>query len=967
MTTDYDCPSCGAPMKLREGRFGPFYGCTQYPGCTATRREDGSVSSGSRKATTKPTPQPAQPVVDAPDLEVEDTTHLVAPKEDRPAPVNEGGVELPGIEPLDLTIIPSRTINLDSHQSAVVGWRDGQALVAAGAGSGKSTVLVERCASLLLDGVLPEHIVTLVFNSAAGKVLQQRLAERLGQDVATRMVARTFHGWAYGVLRDWEPRNPSYQKGRIIGTDDGPNGWQIASRVAKRLDIKGDISAYISASCQIREALIDVEDEDAIEAVSGMRLCAGSADVAERLVDFTKEFQREKQTAKAIDFADMLYLVGQEIERGSNRAQKLAGMYQHVQCDEAQDINIVRMTIARHLASQAQSFVCVGDLRQSIYGFTGARPDLFKGMLNTGATLLTLPINRRSTGAVVNAGNVVADGHDWNLGGECSPAPTADAGEPVRLWAELGSEMSEGAMVASEIQARIHEGLPLVDATGRANYACLVRTNAQAAGLEAALITRGLPVRVLGTSGGVWTTTMGREVIAYLSAIANEPNDDVTKIANKPVRFLKADDVKTAVEASRNGQDFINVLRIIARQKAPSYRGGPPRHGAWDFAEDLAMMADCNWASRCRSVGEFLQMDLLARAKEDTTGDVLAAAVRPDEDRAALYKALCMAAEDLGSLAAINEQIAQVKKMEGKPAVEISTIHKSKGAEWTCVFVCGVADGALPHAKSDDIEEERRLFYVALTRAKRTCIVSATSEPSPFFKELQGKLQPLPLPPPEGGEPLSIVTCKGAAEPHEFEQGVCVDPINAEEEAAMIEVAGESLVDVEEPTGADRPVVPPTLHERLTSLRSDLNEWLEVAVEVTKQAPSSTDTGPGSRYVEILSKDMDDLLTPLGFVKASKDVSLRASQQVYELGLPSARHPSSYVVVRVYTSIPLAGAAARPLGEDSMKVTALIVNDRDKAFPLHQKLPHTCRTKGWRVSLLERINEVLNIVAEKEG
>jgi DNA helicase II / ATP-dependent DNA helicase PcrA len=607
--------------------------------------------------------------------------------------------------------VPS-PIQLDEHQRRVVEWRVGEALVAAGAGSGKTTVLIERCAAIIGEGCAPESVLTLVYNKSAASTLKRRLRERLGPELGDRVKAFTFHGWCYGVLR--ELLQDQIGRGVIVGTDGGPSAFTIGKQLLAETGIQGwDLKDLLRASELAREALVDVDAGDAVQAVMALPLDLQEWRAAD-VVRFTREYQRAKAQLEAIDFADMLALVCRLIQGGGSRAELLAERYTHVQVDEHQDGNVARNLIATHLAQGALSLVMVGDARQSIYGFTGARPDLFRSRLGAGAELLTLPINRRSTAPIVALGNRIAEGRDWNLGGPCFPSPAAlMPAEEVRvMWTE--SEPEEADAVVREVQARIEAGVPLAT-DGRANYAALVRTNGAGAQLECAFLARGLPCRVLGQSGGVWSSSAGKDVLAYLRAAAGKADKDLVRISNKPRRYLKRAVVERALET---GGDIVDALYKTRDRNA------------LQLGRDVDLLRDLAWEKRVKYVVRLLVDDLRDRG-DDAVGE-------PDEDKAELYTSLGAAAVTLGSLEAIDAQIAALKKVKDKdPAVEISTIHKAKGLEWHTVFTCSAADAVLPHKKARDVEEERRLFYVAVTRAKRVALISTGApRPSPFLAEV---------------------------------------------------------------------------------------------------------------------------------------------------------------------------------------------------------------------------------------
>jgi superfamily I DNA/RNA helicase len=592
--------------------------------------------------------------------------------------------------------------------------------------SGKSTVLVERTAALIKEGVLPESIITLVYNKKAAVELKQRLEMRVGTVYASRTGVFTFHGFSFTQMQKWFPGQ--FGKGRLVGVEDGPSAKMLGLKVMRELKLDGEVGDLLKVSELAREALIDVEAKDAGDAFGKLSpLEDASPKTVGEAVAFARGYQRIKAMGGMIDFADMLSFACRVIQRNGLRAQALAGRYKHIQVDEAQDINPARLYIAQHLAKEAKSLVMVGDLRQSIYGFTGARPDLFRSRIDHhGATLLTLPVNRRSTAPIVAAGNAVAAGRDWNLGGACSPSSTnaAQQAEPVHVWFTKNA-VEEADAIVHEIQARVDDGLPLATDTGKSNYACLVRTNAQAATLEVSFLVRKLPVRIVGQKGGVWMTNPGRDFFAYLRGAAGIPHDDVVRIANKPARYLRRVVVEDAIAAASNADNGVDLHAAL--------RGSLDRK-ALSFAFDLEGLAQLDWNARVDRVLELLLRDV----KERSGG--LGGVDSPDEDREEALKALADAARTLGGVEGIQTQIDRMNAVDDRtPAAEICTMHKSKGAEWQVVFTCGAHVDSIPHKKAAEknIEEERRLFYVAITRAQKVAVVSiGGEETSPFVRAI---------------------------------------------------------------------------------------------------------------------------------------------------------------------------------------------------------------------------------------
>lgn len=784
-------------MRLRSNERGQFYGCTRFPACKGTRPAAGSApvtdhsgkwrSGGGRRIQAKFAGRcnGCGASFDEGEFVVYEDRRVIGCAACSPAalappgkPVVTGQLQAdPGadrywddlvrnvasprthVSPLPMTVaecdaIPACTVPLDTYQQAVVHHRDGEATAAAGAGSGKSTVLVERTADMVRQGVVPESICLLVYNRSASTSLKARLSVRLGGLVGPRIAAGTFHGWAYSQIQEWFPGR--YGRGKVVGVEDGPSETMLAREAMKEAGVEGfEPKDLVAMSALIREALIDFNAKGAAERTTQLPT-RPPLSVAMQALAFTRAYQRVKARRGLIDFADMLWLVNRAIDFGGQQALALRERYRWVMVDEAQDINPARMRIAAWLGGGvydpfnedndrlAPKLMCVLDLRQSIYGFTGARPDIARRRLAMGSKLYTLPVNRRSTGPIVEAGNAVAAGRDWNLGGACEPAKR-EGGEPVHVWTTR-TPGEEAEAIAVEIQARIageagveaewnpqagieHYQLTreqlakgLVTPHGTSRFACLIRTNAQAALLECAFVVRNIPVRFLGAKGGVWATGPGRELLAYLRAASGRVDEDVVRISNKPNRYLKRALVEQAAQVAQGNVDVFR--ESLHATRAP---------GAVRLALDLSELSRLPWDARCSGALAFLLRD--QQERQAMGGE------EPDEDVVAAYKALAAAAEQLGSVEAIDAQIAAMKRVSEKaPAVEISTFHAAKGLEWPVVFTCGAAEDTLPHAKAHDVEEERRLFYVALTRAQHVAIVSVGGpKPSPFLTALTPK------------------------------------------------------------------------------------------------------------------------------------------------------------------------------------------------------------------------------------
>ena len=658
------CPRCKGDMTKRHSARGPFWGCKAFPTCRGTLNVTADGGSDGTTAGIDPTEFP----LDA--------------------------------KPVDPATVPARIIALDDEQLLVAAWRSGEAVAAAAAGSGKSTVLVERTADLVREGELPENVLTLTFSRDAASSLRDKLAKRLGSDVAARCRAATYHAFCLALLKRWYPTDA--RLGRIVGaSDEAPSKLTLFGQALRETNAPGDADAYAEIDERLREAGIDLDAEDAVEQVEKSRW---GGEAAARIVTVSRRYSVLKHERECCDFSDMLCVVAKIFAKDPKRILR----YAHVQVDEAQDTNVVQQQIAMALGGCATSLIWVGDLRQSIYGWRGAEPTLLTDRVAAGAQLLPIRTNYRSTVAIVEAGNAIARGHDWHLGGDCRARPDAPDGE--RPVVRSGGAADAAAWISADLADDS-------DGQGPSSFALLARTNSILVDAECALVARGLPVRVLGSKGGVWETQVGRLVRAYLHAADNEASPDFVRIGNRPLRYAKSDALKRAA-----GNTDITVVEAL--------RSTGDR-GCIRLAGDLEDLEDMSYEGRCDQVCKWLVRDVADRAaglKQE-----------PDEDRIETIRALCDAAVQAGSITAIEEQVSRIKKTkDDQPAVTLSTGHRAKGLEWAHVYVLGTDAALFPHMKATDVEEERRLFYVATTRAalSLTYLVSDGEGRSPFIDEM---------------------------------------------------------------------------------------------------------------------------------------------------------------------------------------------------------------------------------------
>lgn len=662
-------------MRLKTSARGPFWSCCSYPTCR------GLVDARPPEDKKKPPPPPFMGVP-------------------------------PGAQPV-WGVRPGHSE--DPYQQAVIEWRSGWAVVSAAAGSGKSFSLVERTATLLHSGEIPESICLLAFNADAARLLRDRLKHRVGP-AANRLEIRTFHAWCYALLRSWYPEDPRFWPGHILGGSDGPNPYKIAAPICSELDIP--VGLGLRTAEKVAEGLHPLTIDGVMDAMKWDT----ANDKAVAAYKFLHKWKKAKQDHALVDFGDMLSEVALAIQNhpDNGAVQALRILYHHVMVDECQDSSLPRAVISRWLGQGAASLVCVGDPCQSIASHAGARLDLFLELATApGVTVLPLPINRRSAQRIVKASNEVARNQPWNLSGDTLPRAGAPVGEAVQVW-DTQDVRDEAARVITDIQRRVTHGLPL-EVDRKPSYACLLRTNAMLVDLESAFVARGIPVRIAGAPAGVWGTNVGSDFLAYLEGIEGVASFGILSVANRPKRFAKKSDVGAVVEqavAREKAGEAPNLLRALQTHASK---------GVQRLGRDLETASNLSWERRCRQVARWLA--------DEATDDE-----EPDEDRQGALEALSRVAQQLGSLAAIYNHKREASRGQREPAVLLSTIHRAKGQEYPVVYGCGVRVDALPHKRcsgEEEVEEERRLLYVLVTRARDALIISSGGTPSRFLRELE--------------------------------------------------------------------------------------------------------------------------------------------------------------------------------------------------------------------------------------
>lgn len=686
-------------------------------------------------------------------------------------------------------LLPSLEAGLNEEQLRAFHHGEGPALVLAGAGSGKTTVLTRRIARLLAQGVPPDRLFVATFTKKAADQMQERLAVLLGEGgaaIAEQLWIGTFHGHCLRILKHEWARIYGKQKGFFQIADET---WQI--RAAKA--ILGDKDWMARGLPSPPFGLnIAFDPKAAISAVSAVKNRGFGMEEAERafrehepnwspktiqtLCQFWRCYEQSKQAkfdllvkkpSRRLDFDDLLIEVLELLQTNVEVRDKYQKHFQYILIDETQDTSAVQWEIARLLSARHRNIFIVGDVGQAVYSFRGCSPEAtlgqYGGAYPTG-DVIRLPINYRSSSTIVRIANelISQSGIDPKYRLEMASIKGAGA-EPSQHQHEDAA--SEALFVTEALKELQTQGVEMRDC------AVLFRTNAYSRAFEEAFVSGGVPY-VLQGAMGFYARREVRDLAAFLQLTVDRDcpaaDEAVRRVINvpsklygKPTHFLGGAFIGLIEkEAAQRG---CSLYKVLASGQFKTWQGLAVKDFR-DMIRDIALAGDSAEA-RLRKARELGYDDWLLREEGHVEEE--------GNSRLDNLEELCVSAaahpspaDFLTFVAVQNEPIGEE---EAGDAVEMMTIHRAKGLEWPNVFVVGFAQGMLPHHRSlrwldddktqlvvDSLEEERRLAYVAITRAKERVYLSwplqhqtRTLTRSPFLREM-GSLIPYEAEVPEG-------------------------------------------------------------------------------------------------------------------------------------------------------------------------------------------------------------------------
>lgn len=617
--------------------------------------------------------------------------------------------------------------DLNKNQIEAIKAVDGPVLIIAGPGAGKTRTLTHRIAYMIASGIKPENILAVTFTNKSAQEMKERIEKLLGlKKYSTRPLVGTFHSICAKILRN-EARVLGFSKNfTIYDKDDQMN---LIKKVMDDLGFSQKNFNSYSVLNRISKLKSELVSSDKFE--------KQAFNYYEKTVSqIYSAYKRELQKANAMDFDDLIMLTAKLFEENPKILEKYQNQFKYILVDEYQDTNISQYALIKLLAAKYNNLFAIGDTDQSIYAWRHAD---FRNMLNfekdfPESKIIRLEQNYRSTKTILTAGQGLIKNnvyrHEKDLWTE-----NAD-GEKISI-AQLDNERDEAKFIIEKMKQMIKKGYKLND------FAILYRTHAQSRPIEEEFLTQGFPYKIIGALK-FYERKEVKDILAYLRILAN-PNDFVNlqRIYNVPVRGIgKIAFLKLANFARKNDLDlFKSLLKAKEIEDLPT----KSRFALYSFGKTLEKLKERANDFELTKLMKFIVSEVNYKEHLDT---------KTEEGymRWENVKELLTVARKYNSFKteeAMNKFLEEValiqdteKIEENKNVIYMMTLHSAKGLEFPAVFLVGMEEGLVPHSKSLDnpieLEEERRLCYVGITRAKRRVFITFARSRMIFGTTSQG-------------------------------------------------------------------------------------------------------------------------------------------------------------------------------------------------------------------------------------
>lgn len=645
--------------------------------------------------------------------------------------------------------------DLNEAQRAAVEYIDGPSLVIAGAGSGKTRVLTYKIAYLLSQGMKPWSIMALTFTNKAAREMKERIGKLVGNDLAQHLYMGTFHSIFSRILRA-EAEHIGFNNNFTIY--DESDSRSLIKAIVKEMGLDDKKYKPAAVHAKISMAKNNLMSAAAYESDAAIFEQNKRAQMPEVGKIFVAYVQRCKQ-ANAMDFDDLLTLTYQLFREHEDIRHKYAARFDYVLVDEYQDTNHVQMSIVMQLCQEKLRVCAVGDDSQSIYSFRGANID---NILNfqrqfQGTRLFKLEQNYRSTQTIVEAANSLIK-HNRNQIPKDVFSENAK-GEKIQ-YKPAYSDKEEAAIVVKDVKRIRRE-----DGCQYSDFAILYRTNAQSRSFEEEFRKQGIPYRIYGGLSFYQRKEI-KDIIAYFRLVANPDDEEAIKrIINYPARGIGATTVLKIADCAHQNQ--VSFWEVIG---APEQYGLAVNKGTMNKLETFRLLIS-SFIERAQTTDVYELGDAIIK-ESGISQDIMSG---KDADDLARQENL---EEFLSGMSAFVEERREEGRFDelflqdylqdvalltdadsdgdkDEPRVSLMTVHAAKGLEFPTVFVVGLEENIFPSplsaASLRELEEERRLLYVAITRAEKHCILTNAKNrwrygkmefdnPSRFIDEIDGKL-----------------------------------------------------------------------------------------------------------------------------------------------------------------------------------------------------------------------------------
>ena len=663
---------------------------------------------------------------------------------------------------------------LNSEQKRAVSCVDGPVLIVAGAGSGKTRVLTSRIAYILEKGCDPAQVLALTFTKKAASEMKERIALMVGEKRARRLCMGTFHSVFIRFLREFSESLGYPSTFTIYDTSDSVSAiktclkeLQLDDKVYKPKDVLSRISMaknnLVTASAYRRNTTAIQNDA----AAKKPRIC-----------DIYELYSAKCKQAGVMDFDDILLNMNILLRDNPVALESIAGRFRYIMVDEYQDTNFSQYLILKKLSQAHQNLCVVGDDSQSIYAFRGAK---IENILNFKKdypqhNIFRLEQNYRSTKVIVDAANSVIARNSARIPKECYSM--GDEGERIRLI-KAYTEQEEAVLIASAIANKIY-----ADSAQYQDFAILYRTNAQSRSLEEALRKRNLPYMIY-SGNSFFERAEVKDMMAYFKLAVNLNDDESFKrVVNKPARGIG--DTSMAALAAAAIQHETSLFKAAFADDLETFGlKSPAVKKIREFCEMMSRLCLRVQKEDAYTVATALAMEsgLLMFYKSDTSIEGQARTANVEEllnsvksyieerhnemfeemqAEGEIAEGVELTAADLPvvTLGDYLENVSLLSAVDveedenGSNKIALMTVHSSKGLEFPYVFVAGLEENIFPSggwlATESEVEEERRLFYVAMTRAKKVLQLSfaqtrmrngkhESNQPSRFVREIDPK------------------------------------------------------------------------------------------------------------------------------------------------------------------------------------------------------------------------------------